>query len=171
MSLAQNIARKALADFFAAAEVQRAHWYSIKEAKDGACCHDVNLVFPSLSSLLSINKDILTAVKEIAALLYKRKAVSSSLLRACEELLREYKLTNELTTFSILGKQRVFIRVGSWSQRHLAITPKAIWCSRDSYDKPILWISTLSMEFAPTIWNFKAHCCIFCCLCKERNGL
>jgi len=171
MNLAQNIARKALADFFAAAEVQRAHWYSIKEAKDGACCHDVNLVFPSLSSLLSIHEDILTAIKEFAGLLYKRKAVSSSLLRACEELLREYKLTNELTTFSILGKQRVFIRVGSWSQRHLAITPKAIWCSRDSYDKPILWISTLSMEFAPTIWNFKAHCCIFCCLCKERNGL
>jgi hypothetical protein len=127
MGLAQNIARKALADFFAVAEVQQAHWYSIKEAKAGAYCHDVNLVFPSLSSLLSINKDILTAIEEIAGLLYKRKAVSPPLLQAWEEFLGEYKLTNELTTFSIFGKQRVFIRVGSWSQCHPGKTPKAIW--------------------------------------------
>jgi len=107
MSLAQNIARKPIAEFFAAAEVKQAHWYSIREAKDGAYCHDVNLVFPLLSSLLSIHKDILTAVKEIAALLYKRKAVSSPLLHAWEELLGEYKSNNELTTFSTSRKQRV----------------------------------------------------------------
>jgi hypothetical protein len=43
MSLGQNIAQKALADFFAAAEVQQAHWYSIKEANEGAYCQHVNL--------------------------------------------------------------------------------------------------------------------------------
>jgi hypothetical protein len=53
--------------------------------------------------------------------------------------------------FLFFEKQRVFIRVGSWSHHHLAITPKAIWCSRDSYNKPMLWISTLSMAFSPAI--------------------
>jgi hypothetical protein len=106
MSLAQNIAMKARADFIAAAECQRAHWYSLKEAKDGAYCHYVNLVFPSLSSLLSIQEDILTAIEEIAGLLYKRKAVSSPLLQAWDEFLGEYKLTNELTTFSIFWETK-----------------------------------------------------------------
>jgi hypothetical protein len=66
-------------------------------------------------------------VGEIAGLLFKRKAVSSTLLHAWEELLIEYKLNNELTTFSVAGKQRIFIRVRLWSQCHQAITPKAIW--------------------------------------------
>jgi len=101
MSLAQNIARKPIAEFFAAAEVKQAHWYSIREAKDGAYCHDVNLVFPLLSSLLSIHKDILTAVKEIAALLYKRKAVSSPLLRAWEDRAITPKAMLQISTLSM----------------------------------------------------------------------
>jgi len=60
----QNIARKALADFFAAVEVQRAHWCSIKEAKDGALFKELNLDFPPLSLLLSVRKELLMLVEE-----------------------------------------------------------------------------------------------------------
>jgi hypothetical protein len=60
MSLAHNIAWNALADFFAVAEPQRAHWYLIKGAIEGeAYCQDLNSVFPSLSLLLSMRDKLL----------------------------------------------------------------------------------------------------------------
>jgi hypothetical protein len=154
MSSAQNIARKALADFFAAVELQRAHWYLIKVAMEGeAYCHDLNLLFPSLSSLLSVRGDLLTAVGEIAGVVYQRRNISSPLLHAWENFIAEYKLRNELTTFSVAGKKRILIRVGSRSQRQPAVTPKVIWSTRASYEKPRLRISTLSMSFAAAVGN------------------
>ena len=95
--------------------MQHAHWYFIKEAKEGDYSQDVNLVFPSLFSLLSSHEELLTAVEEISGLLYERKAVSSPLLCAWKEFIGKYKLNNELKTFSIAGKQMIFIRVGLWS--------------------------------------------------------
>jgi hypothetical protein len=38
--------------------------------------------------------------------------------------------------------------VGSWSERQPAILPKAIWCSRSTYVKPKLRITTLTLAFA-----------------------
>jgi hypothetical protein len=131
MGAAQNLSRSALADFLVATEPQRAHWYCIKEPLlREAYCQEIKLLFPSLSSLLNIKDEVLTSVLKIAGLVYQRKNISSPLLRAWESFIAEYKLSNELTTFSIGGKQRIFLfLVGSWSERQPAITPNAIWCN------------------------------------------
>ena len=68
MSLCQSIARKAFADFFAATEVQHAHWYQVKEATVGCRINEINNAFPSLSKLLSIPEELLMAVEEAAGL-------------------------------------------------------------------------------------------------------
>jgi hypothetical protein len=152
MSAAQNLSRSALADFLVATEPQRAHWYCIKEPLLGeAYCQEIKLLFPSLSSLLNIKDEVLTSVLKIAGLVYQRKNISSPLLRAWESFIAEYKLSNELTTFSIGGKQRIFLLVGSWSERQPAISPKAIWCSRSTYVKPKLRITTLTLAFAVSV--------------------
>jgi hypothetical protein len=106
MESAQNRSRKALADFFSATEPQHAHWYCIKEPiVREAYCQDIKLSFPSLSLLLNIPDDLLISVLKISGLVYKRQNISSPLLRAWEDFIVEYKLNNELTTFSIAGKQ------------------------------------------------------------------
>ncbi len=64
--LGSNIAQNALAELLAVAKVQNAHWYSIKEAKEGAYHQDVNLVL----ILLSICEELLMAMKEKSGLLY-----------------------------------------------------------------------------------------------------
>ena len=48
----QNRARKALADFLVATDMQRAHWYAIMESKDCNVAEEINKVFPPLSRLL-----------------------------------------------------------------------------------------------------------------------
>ena len=77
----QNIARKALADLFAAAEEQRTHWYSVKEANDGALFQEVNLAFLPLSLPLSVWDELLMAVEEDAGLICKRRCVLPPLLK------------------------------------------------------------------------------------------
>jgi len=91
------------------------------------------------------------SVLKVAGLLYQRGNMLSPLLRAWEDLFAEFKLKNELTTFSILGKQRIFIRIGTWSQRHPSVTPKIVWSTRDKYRLPKLRISTITMAFASCI--------------------
>jgi hypothetical protein len=148
-SAAQNLSRSALADFLVATELQRAHWYCIKEPLLGeAYCQEIKLLFPSLSSLLNIKDEVLTSVLKIAGLVYQRKNISSPLLRTWEFFIAEYNLSNELTTFSIGGKQWLFLLVGSWSKRQPAISPKAIWCSQSTYVKPKLCITSLTLAFA-----------------------
>jgi len=138
MSSCKTIARKALADFFAATEVQHAHWYQVKEAT-------------SLSSLLSIPEELLIAIEKAAGLINLGRDVFSPILMAWEALLAEYKLSNELTLFSCGGRLKMFIKVGSWSCPHPGITPESIRATKGKYRKPMLRISTLTMAFAATI--------------------
>jgi len=155
MSSGQNIARKALADFFAATEMQHAHWYQVKEATVGTHLNEVNKAFPSLSTLLSIPEELLVAIEKTAGLVSFRRGVFSSITMAWEALIAEYKLDNELTTFSCGGRPRLFIKVGSWSRRHPGVTPEFIWATKGEYRKPMLRISTLTMAFAATIGNLE----------------
>jgi len=138
MSSGQNIARKALADFFAATEVQHAHWYQVKEATVGTRLNEVNKAFPLLSTLLSIPKEVLVAVEKAAGLVSFRRGVFSPINMAWEALIAEYKLSNELTTFSCGGRPRLFIKVGSWSRCHPGVTPEFIWAMKGEYRKPML---------------------------------
>jgi len=155
MSSGQNKARKALADFFAATEMQHAHWYQVKEATVGTHLNEVNKAFPSLSTLLSIPEELLVAIEKTAGLVSFRRGVFSSITMAWEALIAEYKLDNELTTFSCGSRPRLLIKVGSWSRRHPGVTPEFIWATKGEYRKPMLRISTLTMAFAATIGNLE----------------
>jgi hypothetical protein len=105
MSGVLDFSQKALADFFVAMEAQHAHWYCIKPPTIGeANCLELNRIFPPLSSLLNIQDEVLMSVLKVAGLLYQQGNMLSPLLRAWEDLFAEFKLKNELTTFSILGK-------------------------------------------------------------------
>ena len=72
-------------------------------------------MFPPLSSLLNIQDEDLMSMLKVAGLLYQQGNMLSPLLHAWEDLFAKFKLKNELTTFSISGKQRIFIWIGSWS--------------------------------------------------------
>jgi hypothetical protein len=149
MSGVLDLSRKALADFFVAMEAQHAHWYCIKSPTIGETnCLELKRIFPPLSSLLNIQDEVLMSVLKVAGLLCQRGNMISPLLRAWEDLFAEFQLKNELTTFSILGKQQIFIRIGTWSQRHPSVTPKIVWSTRDKYRLPKLRISTIMMAFA-----------------------
>jgi len=131
MSSCKNIARKALADFFAATEVQHAHWYQVKEATAGTHLKEIYKAFPSLSSLLSIPKELL--IEKAAGLINLRRGVFSPIVMAWEAILAQYKLSNELTSFSCGGRLRMFIKVGSWSCQHPGITSESIWETKGKY--------------------------------------
>jgi len=106
MSGVLDLSRKALADFFVAMEAQHAHWYCIKSPTIGeANCLELKRIFPPLPSLLNIQDEVLMSILKVAGLLYQRGNMLSPLLHAWEDLFAEFKLKNELTTFSILGKQ------------------------------------------------------------------
>jgi hypothetical protein len=153
MSLCQSIARKAFADFFAATEVQHAHWYQVKEATVGCRINEINNAFPSLSKLLSIPEELLMAVEEAAGLVSVRRGVFSPKKLAWEALIAEYRLNNEITSFRCGDRVRIFVKVGSWSHRHPGITPESIWATKGAYRRPMLRISRLTMAFAAGIGN------------------
>ena len=70
-SVAQNLSRKALADFFVTMEAQHVHWYCIKSPVVGeAHCDAVKAMFPPLSSLLNIHNDLLLSMLKVAELVY-----------------------------------------------------------------------------------------------------
>jgi len=145
MSLCQSIARKAFADFFAATEVQHAHWYQVKEATVGCRINEINNAFPSLSKLLSIPEELLMAVEEAAGLVSVRRGVFSPKKLAWEALIAEYRLNNEITSFRCGDRVRIFVKVGSWSHRHPGITPESIWATKGAYRRPMLRISKREM--------------------------
>ena len=71
-SAAQNLSRKALADFFVTMEAQHVHWYCIKSPVVGeAHCDEVKAMFPPLSSLLNIHNDLLLSALKVAVLMYQ----------------------------------------------------------------------------------------------------
>ncbi len=107
----QNRARKALADFLVATDMQRAHWYAIMESKDCNVAEEINKVFPPLSHLLGIREDLFAAVGELAGVIVLRRGVFSVPLHAWEKFIAEYKLTNELTSFSAANKMRILFRL------------------------------------------------------------
>jgi len=105
MSGALNLSRKALANFFVTMEAQHAHWYCIKSPTIGeANCLELKHMFPPLSSLLNIQDEVLMSLLKIAGLLYQRGYMLSPLLHAWDDLLAEFMLKNELTTFLKFGK-------------------------------------------------------------------
>jgi hypothetical protein len=57
--------------------------------------------------------------------------------------------------------------VGSWSERQPAILPKAIWCSRSTYVKPKLRITTLTLAFAVLVG--KLELTITTSACNNRS--
>jgi hypothetical protein len=85
------------------------------------------------------------SVLKVSGLLHQQGNMLSPLFCAWEDLFEEFKLDDEITTFSISGKQRIFIYVGSWSHRHPSDIPKIV-CKL-----PKLCICTLTMAFASSI--------------------
>ena len=64
------LGRKALADFFTAMASQKAHWYNVIAPLDSdPSRHEINLVFPPLSSLLNIDIIIMNKVLEASGYL------------------------------------------------------------------------------------------------------
>jgi hypothetical protein len=111
----------------------------------------INKAYPSLSLLLGIPKELLIAIEKAAGLINLRRGVFSPIVMALEALLAEYKLSNDLTSFSCGNRLRMFIKVGSWSCWHPGITPESIWATKGKYRKQMLRISTFTMAFAATI--------------------
>lgn len=97
----------------------------MQEVNEGYYCWDLYLVFSLMSSLLSICEELLVlmSVEEISSLCIKEKVFHNNYYVHGRSSLEN---TSWTMSFSVAGKHRIFIRAGSWSQFHPAITPKAI---------------------------------------------
>jgi len=128
MKSGSSTGRQALADFFGAMVTQKAHWYclSVLSASDPASAQ-LSKIFPSLSTLLSVEPGLMNSVLQLCGLAQLRRGKVSLVMKAWMDLIAEKRLDVEITTFST-DKRRYFIRVGSWNKdRHPPKLPLHCW--------------------------------------------
>ena len=150
MKSGSSTGRQALADFFGAMVTQKAHWYclSVLSASDPASAQ-LSKIFPSLSTLLSVEPGLMNSVLQLCGLAQLRRGKDSLVMKAWMDLIAEKRLDVEITTFST-DKRRYFIRVGSWNKdRHPPKLPLHCW--RDRISPPKLRISGLTRVFAECV--------------------
>jgi hypothetical protein len=84
-----------------------------------------------------------------------RGTICSPLIASWERFIGEYQLRIEITLFKLGGKQRLFLQVGSWNEKHHPLMkPADIWVMAlwsGSYPVLKLRISSLSMRFASAV--------------------
>jgi hypothetical protein len=148
--------RHAIAIFFHALMTSKAHWYRILTPSSEEPHFDlVCSTFPSLSDLLSLDDEYTNRLLVQLGLAWYKKGHFSPLISAWRDVISEFQLHAEVTLFSINGRQRLYLRLGSWNQRtHPHRTPSVIWkkaMQDGTYPLPKLRISSLSMRFASAI--------------------
>jgi len=117
MDLPHLIGHRALADFFLAMSLQKAHRYNIiGPSKSDPLSNDIKRIFPPISSLLNIEATIMNRVLEKSSLCRRRGEVLFPVVQAWHDFITEYGIDVELTMFSIENKWRYFLRIGSYNR-------------------------------------------------------
>jgi len=142
--------RQALADFLGSMVTQKAHWYSLAVDSNDPDNAELSIIFPTLSSLLSIEHETMISVLQLCRLVQRRRGKPSLMLDAWSHFIAEKRIDVEITTFTVLEKRRYFIRIGSWNKlRHPASLPVNCW--RNEIHPPKLRISGLTRVFAECV--------------------
>lgn len=142
--------RQALADFLGSMVTQKAHWYSLAVDSNDPNNAELSIIFPTLSSLLSIEHETMISVLQLCRLVQRRRGKPSLMLDAWSHFIAEKRIDVEITTFTVLEKRRYFIRIGSWNKlRHPASLPVNCW--RNEIHPPKLRISGLTRVFAECV--------------------
>jgi len=142
---------QALADFFGAMATRKAHWYSMGvDISSDPGNAELTKIFPSLSTLLSIEHDTMVSVLQLCQLVQSRRGKPQLMIDAWMHFIAEKGLDVEVTTFSVLNKRRYFILIGSWNKlRHQATLPVTCW--QNGIFPPKLQISGLTRTFAECV--------------------
>jgi hypothetical protein len=154
--------RQALAKFFNALLLSKAHWYRILAPSSDEPQHVlIRSNFPPLSDFFSLSDYSTAELFVQLGLAWHKKGNHSPLLKAWESFIAKFKLPAEITTFSTKAKQHLYIRLGTWKEKaHPQANPVEIWkqaCLSGSYPLPKLQISSLSMRFASDITELGFH--------------
>jgi hypothetical protein len=130
---------------------QKASWYNVIAPLDSdPSRHEINQIFPPLSSLLNIEVIIMNKVMEASGLCWKKGDTFLPTLQAWREFIAEYKIDVDLTIFSMGNNRRHFLWIGSFNKtNHPSKMPVFYWTDRAA--SPIkLHINKLT-EFLPWI--------------------
>ena len=99
MKSGSSTGRQALADFFGAMVTQKAHWYclSVLSASDPASAQ-LSKIFPSLSTLLSVEPGLMNSVLQLCGLAQLRRWKVSLVMKAWMDLIAEKRLDVRIFT-------------------------------------------------------------------------
>jgi hypothetical protein len=151
MEKARTIGVSAFAIFFIAVAPQKAHWYNLMTpSTSDASRADINAVFPPLSLLLNLDKTTMEKVLEACSLSWRKGDKSFPTLQAWENIIADYKLDIEVTTFIIASKWHYFVRIGLFdASRHPAKMPIHYWRDRNNnkVSPPKLQINKITTIF------------------------
>ena len=154
MEKARNIGVIALTDFFMAMAPQKAHWYNLTPSILDPPRAEINMVFPPLSSLLTLDMGTMEKVLEVCSLSQRKGNRSMPTMQAWENFIAEHKLDIEVTTFNIDHKHCYFVRIGSFdATRHPVKMPVHYWRDRNNKElsPPRLRINKLTAIFAESV--------------------
>ncbi len=151
MNSSNFIGCQALADFFGSMVMQKAHWYSMTNPSSDMSSNKINLIFPTLSMLLSVGPEIMDSVLQLCRLTQVTRGKAASIMNAWKDFIAEKRVDIKSTTFSISNRRWYFIRIGSWNKiRHPPKLPLSCW--REKILAPKLRISGLTKAFAWVVW-------------------
>ncbi len=101
-SMARNIGRQALADFFASMATQKAHWYNLANSSPSDAPHTmIDSIFPKLSTLLSVEPKIMDSMLQLCGLSQERRGRMTPVLGTWTNFISEERVDIEITTFAI----------------------------------------------------------------------
>jgi hypothetical protein len=139
----------------------KAHWYCIL---DDDVSSSKKATFPSLSTFLSLEKDVVHEVFVGIKIASKRivKGTSRVIMNrnGLDNFMTYHHLGVEITSFEIMKKKHLFICLGYWDELHPKKKAIYIWkeaCRENKYDVPKLNIGTPLMHFAEVVGEFIAN--------------
>ncbi len=152
-----DLAKEALAFFFRAMSLHKAHWYSLYHPTDdnNNNIKKIYECFPSLSSVLCIEEGIMLKMLTTGGLARssEKRGVTTNLF-SWESFLKEFMLDVEVSHFYIFKKRRLLVRFGSWDNAvHPKKKPAEIWSAslKNSLKLPRLRISSLLKDVAAKV--------------------
>jgi hypothetical protein len=129
----------------------KADWYNLTNPSPSDVPHTmINSIFPTLSTLLSVESKIMDSMLQLCGLSQERRGRMTPVLGAWTDFIAEVQVDIECTTFAIEEKRLYCIRIGSWNKvMHPAKLPLTCW--RERLAAPKLRISVLTKAFAESV--------------------
>jgi hypothetical protein len=148
MNSSSFIGRQALANFFHSMATRKAHIANSPPSDPSSS--KVNEIFPTLSTLLSVDTYIMDSMLMLCRLAKQWRRETVALNNACQLFIAEMRINSEVTTFFVFNKRQYFIRIGSWNKlRHPPKLPLNYW--REKIPVPKLRISGITKAFAESV--------------------